>query len=79
MKNTILIYVLQQYRSIVIATVRIRRPSIGTRLLVRSGCGRVVTIGLLILNAGSRQKKKITIQLHVIYVGRDWGLMATGC
>jgi hypothetical protein len=78
-KNTLLIFIVTQYRSIVIATVRIRQLFTGTRLLVRSGCGKVVTIGLRILDAGSRHKRKITIQLHVIYVGRDWRLMATGC
>ena len=78
-KNTLLIFIATQYRSIVIATVRIGQLFIGTKLLVRSGCGKVVTIGLHILNAGSRQKRKTTIQLHVIYVGRDWRLMVIGC
>lgn len=70
-KNMFLIFIVTQYRSIVIVTVKIGRLSTGTRLLVRSGCGRVVTIGQHILNVGSGQKRKITIQPHVIYAGKD--------
>jgi hypothetical protein len=75
----LLIFMLQQHRGIVIATAKIRRLSTGIRLLVKSGCGRVVTTGLHILNAGSRLKKKITLQLHVIYVVKDWKWRVTGC